>query len=150
MQKNKIILIVCGLAIFILLFYWIWTRENRLITLHNRQLQQAITSINENLKTITLDTLIPFAWDMVYTFAPYTSKQEIEETIGLYSNAIPETIHADMVQLIFINEDIVTASIFEYAKNLGYQIIFDDMILFGDDITFSVAKTDTIITLTAQ
>ena len=150
MQKNKIIFIVCVLIVIILFFYWVSIRENRLIALHNRQLKQTLTSIDTSQETITLDTIIPFDWDMVYTFAPYTSKEEIEKTIGLYSDVIQETISEGMVQLIFVNNDPISAYVCGYAEDLGYQIIFGDMILFGDDIIFSVTKTDEIITLTAQ
>ena len=48
MQKNKIIFIVCVLIVIILFFYWVSIRENRLIALHNNQLKQAMTSIDEN------------------------------------------------------------------------------------------------------
>ncbi len=150
MQKNKIILIFCILIVIVLFFYWVSIRENRLIALHNNQLKQTITSIDENQKTVTLDTIIPFDWDMIYTFPPYTTKEEIEKTIGLYSDVIQETISEGMVQLIFVNHDTITAYVCGYAEDLGYQIIFGDMILFGDDITFSVTKTNGIITLTAQ
>lgn len=150
MRKNKIILIFCILIVIVLFFYWVSIRENRLIALHNNQLKQTITSIDENQKTVTLDTIIPFDWDMIYTFPPYTTKEEIEKTIGLYSDAIQETISENMIHLIFINHDTITAYVCGYAEDLGYQIIFDDMILFGDDITFSVTKTNGIIALTAQ
>ena len=103
MRKNKIILIFCILIVIVLFFYWVSIRENRLIALHNNQLKQTITSIDENQKTVTLDTIIPFDWDMIYTFPPYTTKEEIEKTIGLYSDAIQETISENMIQLIFIN-----------------------------------------------
>ncbi len=150
MRKKKIILIVCILIVIVLFFYWVSIRENCLIALHNNQLKQTITSIDENQKTVTLDTIIPFDWDMIYTFPPYTTKEEIEKTIGLYSDAIQETISENMIQLIFINNATITAYVCGYTEDLGYQIIFDDMILFGDDITFSVTKTNGIIALTAQ
>lgn len=150
MQKKKIILFICVLIVIILFFYWVSIRENRLIALHNQQLKQTMTSIDTSQETITLDTIIPFDWDMIYTFAPYTSKKDIEQTIGLYSDAIQETISEGMVQLIFVNNDTVTASICGYPENLGYQILFDDIILFGDDTVFSISQTDTVITLTEQ
>ena len=150
MQKNKIILFVCVPIVIILFFYWVSIRENRLITLHNQQLKQTMTSIDTSQETITLDTIIPFDWDMVYTFPPYTSKEDIEQTIGLYSDAIQEITSEGMVQLIFVNNDTVTASICGYPENLGYQILFDDIILLGDDTVFSISQTDTVITLTEQ
>lgn len=150
MQKKKIILFICVLIVIILFFYWVSIRENRLIALHNQQLKQTMTSIDTSQETITLDTIIPFDWDKIYTFAPYTSKKDIEQTIGLYSDAIQETISEGMVQLIFVNNDTVTASICGYPENLGYQILFDDIILFGDDTVFSISQTDTVITLTEQ
>ncbi len=150
MQKSKIIAIVCILLVFGLFVHWVMTKENRLIALHNRQLQQAMAAIDTSQKTTTLDSVVPFDWDMVYTFAPYTSKAEIEETIGCTSNAISETVSEGMVQLIFLYDNAVTASICGYPQNLGYQILFDDMILFGDETIFSVSQTEDIGTLKQQ
>lgn len=81
MRKNKIILIFCILIVIVLFFYWVSIRENRLIALHNNQLKQTITSIDENQKTVTLDTIIPFDWDMIYTFPPTQPKKKLKKPL---------------------------------------------------------------------
>lgn len=150
MQKSKIIGIICILLVFGLFGHWVMTKENRLIALHNRQLQQAMAAIDTSQKTTTLDTVVPFDWDKVYTFPPYTTKAEIEQTIGCTSNAISETVSEGMIQLIFLYDDGVTASICDYPQNLGYQILFDDMIVFGENTIFSISQTGDIGTLKQQ
>ena len=50
---------------------------------HNHQLKTTLTGLTDT--SITLEQAVPFSWDEVYTFAPYTSVEEIQEVIGTTS-----------------------------------------------------------------
>lgn len=73
-------------------------------------------------ETVVLHQLTPFAWDAVYTFSPYTSKDEIAHTIGFRSSSIQETVSEGMTQLLFVEEDQVVCSVCAYPKSAGYGV----------------------------
>lgn len=48
---------------------------NPIVFWHNWELKRSIQSIEPERKTVAFNDLVPFEWDRVYTFAPYTSKK---------------------------------------------------------------------------
>ena len=76
MMKRIVAIAVVLLAAFAgLRWYGDCVRTER-----ERALQAAVTGISKD--TVTLNEVVPFAWDTVYTFAPYTPREEIEAVIG--------------------------------------------------------------------
>ena len=77
---------------------------------------------------ISLSELTPFSWDAVYTFDPYTSREEMEQALGFSSKDFRETVSEGMVQLIFVDygdsagTGKVVCSICGYDGNLGYFV----------------------------
>lgn len=53
----------------------------------------------------------------------------MEKAIGLSSPSIQETVSEGMVQLLFVKEGRVVASVCGYAERLGYQIAFTGKIV---------------------
>lgn len=147
MNNKKIIAIIA--AAFIVYIFVYFVIGNPIVALHNNQLKQAITSI-EDKKIITLNEVVPFDWDVVYTFEPYTSKEEIEKKIGFKSVSIRETVNEGMVQLLFVRGKTVAASVCGYMDDLGYAVYFNDSVVFDDNIEFSVEKNSDIVMLTRQ
>ena len=97
---------------------------NPIIRMHNRQLQKAVSSL-ENDRTIALDELVPFDWDSVYTFEPYTSREEIADVIGFDSRAIEVSVNEGQLQLLFVKNKKITASVCGYPSALGYDVEFN-------------------------
>lgn len=122
--------------------------ENPFIAYHNYLLKQSISKISK--PTVTLNEIVPFEWDTVYTFAPYTSRSEIEEIIGFKSNAIQETVSEGMVQLLFVKDSAVCGSICGYDENLGYAVHFSDKVEVTDNRQFDVCIQDDIVYLTEK
>lgn len=113
------------------------------ISTNNKKLQKAFTSLTE--EKISLNTVIPFAWDVIYTIPPYMSKEDISSMIGFDSRHIKENqINEGMVHLIFVHENKIVASILDYPENLGYQLICKNKITYDQDNTFQVQKQNTI------
>ena len=137
-MRKKIISFAVIIAFCLLLCYLVI--GNPLVFLHNQELQQAVLLIDDDVKEITLNEVVPFAWDAVYTFSPYTSKEEIEAIIGFKSSSIRETVNEGMVQLLFVENDSVVASICGYPDNLGYSVSFSDVITYEEEAVFSVSK----------
>lgn len=118
---------------------------------NNQKLANVISSIDS--ETVQLNEIVPFEWDILYTFGPYQSKEEIEQIVGFKSADIKENnINEGMVHLLFVADNKVTASILGYADNLGFRIDFtskdENSITFADDAQFDVTTADGVTTLT--
>ena len=111
-------------------------------------MKQSIHTISK--AEVTLNEIVPFEWDTVYTFSPYTARSEIEEIIGFKSNAIKETVNEGMVQLLFVNGKTVSGSVCGYAQNLGYSIDFTDKVEFEENSVFEVYIQNNIIYLSKR
>ncbi len=121
---------------------------NPQIYLHNRSLNHALNAVTQD--SITLEEVVPFAWDKLYTFDPYVSREEKEAILGLHSRAVDETASEGMVDLIFLHDGKIVCSICGFPQNLGYTLSFTDtasdgpyaMISYGDEISFTVTQTE--------
>lgn len=119
---------------------------NPVVVWHNRQLEKAITGL-DGMQQVTLNQVVPFEWDTVYTFDPYTSRQEIAETIGFDSGSIQETWSEGMTQLLFVKDQRVTASVCGYPSRLGYDVVFEDRITADQQVQFWVETEPGRVTL---
>ena len=121
------------------------------VTWHNRQLKKAFIDIDTPI--VSLNAVVPFAWDAVYTFEPYLSKAEMAEIIGFNSRTLSETVSEGMTQLVFVRDKSVVASVCGYPDSLGYSMWFVNWdgasakLTFADDAVFSVEKADGIVRL---
>ena len=103
--------------------------------------------------TITLQEITPFAWDVVYSFTPYTPKREIERVIGFKSNSITETVSEGMVQLIFVRGNKVVCNIQGYSSDLGYRISLwtgaesSCQARYEENVSFSVEQEESVVLL---
>lgn len=123
-----------------------WVIGNPVVFINNQKLKNAVKSIDS--ETVQFNDVIPFAWDAVYTFEPYQSKESIENIIGFTSADIKENnINEGMVHLLFVNNSKVVASVLGYADNLGYRIDFPAKVTFAENARFHVTKTPQVTTL---
>lgn len=144
-QRNKIaIIIVLGMILVALIGYLVI--GNPIVLINNKKLENSIKAIRSD--TIKLNEVVPFDWDIVYTFEPYTSKESIEEIVGFKSIDIKENnINEGMVHLLFVKGEKVVASILGYSTNLGYRLDFPLKITFSENAKFNVSIIDNIVTL---
>ena len=141
MKKRALKLCAAALLILLVIYALI---GNPIVFWHNRALEHSLCSLEDGI-TVTLNETVPFEWEAVYTFDPYTSKSEMERIIG-----IRETVSEGMVQLIFVNRGRVTASVCGYASNLGYDVYLGRSgrpLTIGEEMKFSVARGDGIVRL---
>ena len=96
--------------------------ENRL---HHRQLKRALSALDPG-QTITPEELIPFPWDEVYTFAPYTSIQQKEAALGFRSSRLSETVSEGMTDVVFTHGGRVVLSVTAYPDNAGFALLLYD------------------------
>lgn len=125
---------------------------NPFVFINNPKLKKSIDFLDDS-KIVSLNEVIPFEWDSLYTFEPYQSKTEIAEIIGFQSNDIKENnINEGMVHLLFVKNDKVVASILSYSSNLGYNIDFSSKenlkVTHSENAQFYITKNDGITILT--
>ena len=125
-MKNKKILIVIIIFTLSVLLVIFSLKDYFIIKKNNEKIQYSILSqkIDENGTELVLNDVVPFDWDKLYTFEPYTPKEEIENIIGFKSKYICQKIDESMIQLIFIKDNKVIANICDYPDNLSYSLKF--------------------------
>lgn len=94
--------------------------ENGAAHCNGRRLKAALEDIRTD--TVLLNQVVPFDWDAVYTFSPYTPVEEMEAAMGLQSRLLRQTVSENMVQLIFVRGNRVVCNVQGYPDALGYQI----------------------------
>ena len=107
--------------------------------------------------SITLEQAVPFSWDEVYTFAPYTSVEEIQEVIGTTSFNLKEAESEGVLQLVFLDGGAVTAAVCADPAVLGYDVDLASAVdstpcklTYGENISFAVERDGGVVRLTAQ
>lgn len=116
-----------------------------------RQLQKNILELAAEGRTAcTLNEVVPFAWDAVYTFEPYTGRAQIEAIVGFSSQLIQESVSEGQVQLLFVQGGGVAASVCGYPGRLGYRVDFSGSIGCADRTEFAVTEEDGIVVLRAK
>lgn len=117
---------------------------NPIILMNNQKLANVLKS--SDVSTVRINEVIPFEWDVMYTFDPYTSKESIEEIIGFKSNAIKvNTINEEMVHLLFVKDKQVVASVLGYSEDLGYSLEFSSEVTFDEEAVFNVVVSDGVV-----
>lgn len=142
-KGNKIAIFFCMILVSILAYLVI---GNPIVLINNKKLENSIKSIQSD--NIKLNEVVPFDWDVVYTFEPYASKESIEEIIGFKSSSIKENnINEGMVHLLFVKGEKVMASILGYSTNLGYRLDFPSKVTFVENAKFNASIIDNIVIL---
>jgi hypothetical protein len=91
-----------------------------------------------------------FEWDTLYSFAPYTPKKTIYETIGYKWDTINETVNEGMNQLVFLHEGRVVCYLYGYPENNEIGFTFGSYegshvkLTNKDELAFKVTREDEI------
>ena len=114
-KKWIVLSLFATLLIFSGFMYYILF-GNPFVSWNDNKLEKAMDDLSA--ETITLEEIVPFEWDEVYTFDPYTSREEIAETIGFDSQEIKEPVSEFMTQLIFVKDDKIVSCICKYVTQV--------------------------------
>lgn len=99
-------------------------------------------------KEISFNEIIPFSWDKVYTFLPYTTTEYMEEITGIKSKKYSTMMYDEGMQLAFVKDHKVVAFISGKISKLNYEIQFSDCISHEDDAIFLASKENDVVKLT--
>lgn len=144
LEQKKYKLAIIILIVLALLGYLVI--GNPLILNNNQKLGKAIKVLDAD--RVKINEVIPFEWDTMYTFDPYSSKESIEEIIGFKSRNIKvNNISEGMVHLLIVKDNKVVASVLGHGAKLGYSIDFPSPITLDKNASFNVTEEDGIINL---
>jgi hypothetical protein len=140
--------IICIVIIINLLKKDLWDANEEL-------LKEEVLSIGQSVETLNLLDVTPFEWDVVYSFNPYTPKDDIYETVGYRWDTTSETVNEGMNQIVFLNDGKVVCYLYGYPENNGYSIYFESenykdagyMLKEKDDLSFQVERSDSPLLL---
>lgn len=138
--------IVWALALLLALFAVAYPLRDTVAVGRNAlRLKSAVTTAEGD--AVALNALVPFAWDRLYTFPPYTPRAEIEAAAGVRSRHIRETVSEGMTQLLFVRNGAVVCSVCDYPENLGYSIDFEGSIAYDEGAVFDVQRAGGVVRL---
>ncbi len=90
---------------------------------------------------VTLNEIVPFAWDTVYTFDPYTSREEMAEIMDVPARGLKQAVSEGMVQLAFVKNRHMVCNVCGYISREGYSLwLRDGKADFADEIVFKAVR----------
>ncbi|PEF40631.1 hypothetical protein CON84_03840 [Bacillus sp. AFS094228] len=153
MKSRKTVVIIAFGIICIAIFINLLKKD--LWDVNEELLKEEVLSIGHSVETINLLDVTPFDWDIVYSFGPYTPKDDIYETVGYKWDTISETVNEGMNQIVFLKDGKVVCYLYGYPENNGYGISFEsenykdagNMLNIKDDLNFQVERSDNVVHL---
>ncbi|MEH7225584.1 hypothetical protein V7112_17380 [Bacillus sp. JJ1566] len=147
-KKTIVIIGIVMVASFFLFKKDLWEKNEEL-------LREEVLSIEQSVEAINLTDLTPFEWDTVYSFGPYTPKEEIYKTVGYKWDRIQETVNEGMDQIVFLKDGEVVCYVYGYPTNNGYGLSYlgetlteyATVLKVSDDLTFQVKREDDVVYL---
>ncbi|MCC3357049.1 hypothetical protein [Bacillus sp. REN16] len=150
-MKNKKMIIIIGIVLiagFLLFKKDLWEKNEEL-------LREQILSIGQSVETIELTDVTPFEWDTIYSFSPYTPKEQIYEIVGYKWDRISETMSEGMNQIVFLKDGKVVCYVYGYPTTIGYSISYfgetlaesATVLKVSDDLTFQVQREGEVVHL---
>ena len=64
--------------------------------------------------------------DILYSFAPYTTKEKIYEAIGYKWDDISQTVGEGMSQIVFVKEGKIVCYLYGYPENIKLGFNFGE------------------------
>ncbi|USK68529.1 hypothetical protein [Peribacillus asahii] len=153
-MKSKKIVVIIALGIICIAII-INLLKKDLWDVNEALLKEEVLSIGYSVETINLLDITPFEWDVVYSFKPYTTKDDIYETVGYKWDTISESVNEGMNQIVFLNDGKVVCYLYGYPENNGYGISFESenyknagyMLKDKDNLNFQVERSDSLVYL---
>lgn len=104
-----------------------------------RALRQAMAAVEDG--AVTLDEIVPFQWDCVYSFDPYTTREQMAEIMGIPARGLAESPSEGMVQLAFVKGGRVVCGVCEYISRAGYSVSFEGKVEAGEGTVFEAERS---------
>lgn len=103
-------------------------------------LRRAMAAVEDG--DVTLNEIVPFAWDTMYTYEPYMSREEVEEMMQIPVRGLKQSVSEDAVQLVFVKNGHMVCNICGYISREGYGFLWwSGRLDFANETVFQ-AKRD--------
>ena len=155
-MKNKRVMVIVAIVIVCIFVFFHLVRKD-LWDVNANLLKEEVLSIEQSVKTVNLQDITPFEWDLAYSFAPYTTKDMIYKTVGYKWDNISETVNEGMNQIVFLKDQKVVCYLYGYPHNNGYGIsintlnkidgTYSSVLSSEDDLKFEVIRSDDVVIL---
>ncbi len=107
----------------------------------NKAMIKDITDIKTDEVFLAEATTV--AWDYMYSFAPYTSKADIQNTLGFEAD-VNETVNEGMTHIIFVKDEKLVCELIGYPHNINISITMYNSKLSKENAEFYVTKKNGI------
>lgn len=128
MRKRNLILCSSGviIGIFIAVLIIINPLKKDIWDINADKFRNSSNILSGNMVIEDLSKFTPFQWDTLYSFKPYTMKEEIYKTIGYKWDDINETVSEDMNQIMFVKDSKVVCYLYGYSQNIKLAFNFGE------------------------
>lgn len=122
MEKKKVVIILILLGIVSICFIAIHSRKD-IWDINAEKLKISFNQLSGDAVIDDITEFIPFDWDELYSFAPYTPRKVIYETIGYKWDNVSESVNEGMNQIVFVKDGEVVCYLYGYPENvkLGFD-----------------------------
>jgi hypothetical protein len=125
MKMKKKISCIAGIVIIAIVVFLIILKpfKEDIWDMNADKLISSFDVISGDTDIEDLNGFIPFEWDELYSFTPYTPKSEIYEVIGYRWDNISESVNEGMNQIVFVNDGKVVCYLYGYPEHvkLGFD-----------------------------
>ncbi|QFG00346.1 hypothetical protein PB01_16860 [Psychrobacillus glaciei] len=122
-KRNLILGLICMIVIIGIPTFVHYTKKD-VWEINATNLIKAFQPISGDADIEDLRPWIPFEWDTLYSFSPYTTKETIYQTIGYKWSDISETVNEGMNQIVFVDDSKVVCYLFGYPEHsrIGFNL----------------------------
>lgn len=120
-NKNKILYMAWIVIIVIVIVFNLYKKD--VWDINADKFINSFNVISGDADIEDLNEFIPFVWDELYSFAPYTPKEVVYEVIGYKWDNISESVNENMNQIVFVKDGKVVCYLYGYPEyiKLGFD-----------------------------
>lgn len=104
MNNKKRYMIASVFLTLLIVLIWANPFKEEVWDANAKLLEDKILTMEIPEEPVNLTDFTPFEWDKVYSFHPYSSKDDIYEVVGYKWDRIRETVNEGMNQIVFMKE----------------------------------------------
>lgn len=123
MKKQTFIVVASVLVIIIALIMFKALHLTPIWEINAKQFNSSFNTISGNATIDDLSRFTTFEWDTLFSFAPYTPKEDVYKVVGYQWDKIDTTVSEGMNQIVFLKEGKVVCYIDGYPDK--YKVFFE-------------------------
>lgn len=122
MNNKKRYMVAAVFLTLLIILIWADPFKKEIWDTNAKLLEGKILTMEIPDDSVNLTDFTPFDWDKVYSFPPYSTREDIYDVVGYKWDQIRETVNEGMNQIVFMNNGKVVCYIYGYPSNNKYGI----------------------------